>query len=127
MMNKERPGLRKRDIPILFIKLLINLCAKSLQLCLTLCNPMNYNQTGASVHGTLQARIIEWVAISTEDFNSHLGISCLWHKKRVCRNPQKDDSVCASIYVHICVYEHVCLCTVGVCLCTASIIYLPPD
>ena len=34
------------------------------QLCLTLCNPMNYNPPGSSVHGILQARILEWVAIS---------------------------------------------------------------
>ena len=33
------------------------------QLCLTLCNPMNCNPPGSSVHGILQARILEWVAI----------------------------------------------------------------
>ena len=31
---------------------------KVAQLCLTLCDPMNY-----AVHGILQARILEWVAI----------------------------------------------------------------
>ena len=31
---------------------------------LTLCNPMGHSPTGSSVHGTLQARILEWVAIS---------------------------------------------------------------
>ena len=35
------------------------------QLCLTLCNPMNCNLTGSSVHGILQVRILEWVAISS--------------------------------------------------------------
>ena len=30
------------------------------QLCLTLCNPMDCGP-GSSVHGTLQARILEWV------------------------------------------------------------------
>ena len=34
------------------------------QLCLTLCDPMNYRPPGSSVHGILQARILEWVAIS---------------------------------------------------------------
>ena len=34
------------------------------QLCLTLCNPMNCNPPGSSIHGILQARILEWVAIS---------------------------------------------------------------
>ena len=32
--------------------------------CLTLCDPMNYNLPGSSVHGILQTRILEWVAIS---------------------------------------------------------------
>ena len=33
------------------------------QSCLTLCNPMDYNPPGSSVHGILQARILGWVAI----------------------------------------------------------------
>ena len=34
-------------------------CAKSLQSCLSLCNPMNRNPPGSSVHGSLQARILK--------------------------------------------------------------------
>ena len=34
------------------------------QLCLTLCDPMDHSPPGSSVHGILQARILEWVAIS---------------------------------------------------------------
>ena len=34
------------------------------QLDPTLCNPMDCNPPGFSVHGILQARILEWVAIS---------------------------------------------------------------
>ena len=34
------------------------------QLCLTLCDPMDRSPPGSSVHGILQARILEWVAIS---------------------------------------------------------------
>ena len=33
------------------------------QLCLTLCDPMDCNLPGSSVHGILQARILEWAAI----------------------------------------------------------------
>ena len=33
------------------------------QLCLTLCHPMDYSKPDSSVHGILQARILEWVAI----------------------------------------------------------------
>ena len=38
--------------------------AYSLQSCLTLCDPTGCNPPGSSVHGTLQARILELVAIS---------------------------------------------------------------
>ena len=33
------------------------------QSCLTLCDPMDYSALSSSVHGILQARILEWVAI----------------------------------------------------------------
>ena len=33
------------------------------QSCLTLCNPMDCTRPGSSVHGILQAGILEWVAI----------------------------------------------------------------
>ena len=33
------------------------------QSCLTLCNTMDYRPPGSSVHGILQARIMEWEAI----------------------------------------------------------------
>ena len=32
---------------------------------LTLCDPVDYSPPGSSVHGILQARILEWVAISS--------------------------------------------------------------
>ena len=38
--------------------------AKSLQLCLTLHNPMDRSLPSSSAHGILQARILEWVAVS---------------------------------------------------------------
>ena len=34
------------------------------QSCLTVCDPMGCSPPGSSVHGILQARILEWVAIS---------------------------------------------------------------
>ena len=33
--------------------------------CLTLCDPMDCSSPGSSVHGISQARIVEWVAISS--------------------------------------------------------------
>ena len=38
--------------------------AKLLQLCLTLCDPIDGSPLGSSVPGILQARTLEWVAIS---------------------------------------------------------------
>ena len=34
------------------------------QSCPTLCDPVDCSPPGSSVHGILQARILEWVAIS---------------------------------------------------------------
>ena len=34
------------------------------ELCQTLCNPMDCSLPGSSVHGIFQARILAWVAIS---------------------------------------------------------------
>ena len=36
----------------------------SAQPCPTLCNPVDYSPPGSSIHGILQARTLEWVAIS---------------------------------------------------------------
>ena len=38
--------------------------AKSLQLCLTLCDPTDDSPPGSPIPGILQARTLEWVAIS---------------------------------------------------------------
>ena len=40
----------------------VSACA---QLCLTLCDPMDCNLPGSFVHGIFQARILEWVAVSS--------------------------------------------------------------
>ena len=41
--------------------------AKLLQSCLTLCDPIDCSPPGSPVPGTLQARTLEWVAISFSD------------------------------------------------------------
>ena len=38
--------------------------AKSIQSCPTLCDPIDGSPPGSSIHGILQARVLEWVAIS---------------------------------------------------------------
>ena len=54
----------------------IQLCvhAKSLQLCLTLCDLVDRGPPGSSVHGILQARILEWVAMRSSRGSSDSGI-----------------------------------------------------
>ena len=41
----------------------VNVKVSVAQLCPTICNPMDCSLPGSSAHGTLQARILEWVAI----------------------------------------------------------------
>ena len=38
--------------------------AKSLQSCLTLCDPVDCSLPGSSIHGIFQARVVEWGAIA---------------------------------------------------------------
>ena len=51
--------------------------------CLTLCNPMDCSSPGSSVHGMLQARILEWVATPSSGDLADPGIQpeplCLLH------------------------------------------------
>ena len=43
---------------------LVLVCCSVAQSCLTLCDPMDSNPLGSSVHRISQAKILEWVAIS---------------------------------------------------------------
>ena len=46
------------------------MCAKSLQLCSTHCNPMDCSWPGSSVPGILQARILEWITMPSSKGSS---------------------------------------------------------
>ena len=48
-------------------ELLLLAAAKLLQSCPTLCDPINGSPSGSPVPGILQARIVEWVAISSSN------------------------------------------------------------
>ena len=79
--------------------------AKSLQLCPTLCNPMDCSLSGSSVHGILQAKVLEWVAIS-----SSRGSYWPMIKPALCVAPvlQADSfplSHQGSPYKHVCVWS----------------------
>ena len=51
-------------------------CARALS-CLTLCNPLDCNPQGSSVHASFQARILEWVASSFSRGSS-------WSRNQTC-------------------------------------------
>ena len=44
--------------------------AKSLQMCPTLCDPIDSNPPGSSIRGIFQARVLEWGAIAFSDTGS---------------------------------------------------------
>ena len=48
------------------------LCAEVAQSCQTLCDPMDCNLPGSSVHGILQARILYWIAMPSSRGSSWL-------------------------------------------------------
>ena len=49
---------------------LLRIHAYSLSSCPTLCNLKNYSLPGSSVHGILQSRILEWVAMTSSKRSS---------------------------------------------------------
>ena len=58
--------------------------SKSLQSCPTLCDPIDSSPPGSSVHGILQARVLEWGAIAFSNKHATVVIfvssnfRCLW-------------------------------------------------
>ena len=49
-----------KNVPVSFAAA----AAKSLQSCLTLCDPIDGRPSGSTIPGILEARTLEWVAIS---------------------------------------------------------------
>ena len=92
------------------------LCAQS---CPTFCDPMNCSLPGASVHEILQAKIMEWVAISFSKGYSRprnqTGVSyssCIGRQNLYHCGTWEDQ-----IYIHI----HMCVC-VCVCVCEMKVL-----
>ena len=56
------------------IFLIVCCCCSVAKLCLILCDPMDCSPPGSSVHGILQARILEWVATSFSRGSSRPGV-----------------------------------------------------
>ena len=71
-IRSRQPSQKARPDPC-EVKVLVT------QACLTLCNPMDCSPPDSSVHGILQARMLEWVAMpssrgSSPPQNSNLGL-----------------------------------------------------
>ena len=69
------------SLPKNLVVVIMKLVLCSVQSRLTFCNPMGCSLTGSSVHGTLQLRILEWVAISFSRGSSQssdpIHVSCI--------------------------------------------------
>ena len=84
---------------------------KSLLSCLTLCGAMDHGLPGSSVHGILQARILEWVAMSSSRRSSLTQgrtpvsyISCVdrWVLYQRCHLGGPNDLVCTQLIWSLC-------------------------
>ena len=53
---------------------------KSAESCPTICDPMDCSLPGSSLHGILQARVLEWVAVS---FSNYHTITLISHASKV--------------------------------------------
>ena len=73
--GEERKGqkVEERDG---YIEMAAAAAAKSLQSCPTLCDPIDSSPPGSAVPGILQARALEWVAISFSN------IEMAWREKK---------------------------------------------
>ena len=70
--------------------------ANFLHSCPTLFDPMDYSTPGSSIHGILQARILEWIAMPSSRESSQprdrTGVSCLLHLQAGSLPPGKPTS-----------------------------------
>ena len=58
------------------------MCVFVTQSCLTLYNPMDCSPPGSSVHGILQARRLEWVAIPFSRYIVRSKLSIIYGQKK---------------------------------------------
>ena len=87
------------------------------QLCLALCDPMNYGPPDSSVHEILQARTLEWIAMPSSrgsswprDQISFSCVSCIAGRVVTAEPPGKP--------VFVCILTQIALCDTPVELCT---------
>ena len=87
------------------------------QLCLTLCDPMGCSPPGSTVHGILQARILEWVDIPFSRGSSLLG-NWTWISPGLLH--------CMQILYHLShqgiVFHCVCVCHIFFIYCSSQLL-----
>ena len=76
------------------------------QLCPTLCDPTDCSLPGSSLHGILQTRIMEWIAISFNRESSRYGdqtrVYCIGGRFfNVWANREAKSKIC----IHLCIYR----------------------
>ena len=78
LKNTSEKKRKKMNIVFHTVTFVCIVCA---QLCLTLCNPMDFSPPGSFVCGILQARILEWLAIffyrGSSRSRDRIHISCI--------------------------------------------------
>ena len=85
-------------------------CVLFAQLCLTLCDSMDCSQPGSSIHGVLEARILEWVVIPFSRGSSQprdqTWVSCsagrfftIWATREVTQNQFRIHSILKVLFL----------------------------
>ena len=63
----EHTACVRQQLVVVMVRVVVNYsvmcCARSLQSCPALCDPVDYSSPGSSVHEIIQARTLEWVAM----------------------------------------------------------------
>ena len=80
------------------------LCVLVTQSCLTLCDPMDCSLPGSSVHVILQARMLEWVAVSFSRYTSY-GMLNLEEKTEVLLSIYYVPGIVLGIFAYYLVYS----------------------
>ena len=79
------------------------------QSCPAFYNPMDYSPPGSSVHGTFQARILEWVAMPSSKGSTWLRygthISCIPSPTLLYHLIHQGRSVCVCVCVCVCIID----------------------
>ena len=103
--GSQRPGQGETQV-LEILPPCFAVCAASLQPRLTLCDPMDCSPPGSSVHGILQARILEWVAMPSSRGSSQprdqtqSSCSCCTASRFLTTEPPREPTVFCCLKVN---------------------------